>query len=966
MASTTQSMSFSIYGEYKKFMTKYLKEYESSDVLVLMQVGSFYEVYSANDGLINIHNIASMLNVTLTKKNKNIAEISEGNCHMLGFPQHSLPKYVQMLLQNNYTVVIVNQKADEKGGIVRYVDEIVSPGTLVENISSHDNNFLFCIHLEEMTDWRSHKDVLNVGASYIDLSTGKSFVLESSSKSGDKFYGLDEVYRRIVSVSPREIFIIGDVKNSNITFDWLCQYLEINGKCVHNFLGKYDKELASINYQTQFLEKIFVNEGMLSIVESLNLEKHPSALMSFVSLLQFAYKHSETIVDRIQKPTIICDEQKVVLSYNTSKQLNLIQSAYSQGSLLEILNNCKTAIGKRMFRESLLNPSRDVNYLERRYEIIDKLIYDNKGFMNIRNDLESVCDLERQNRRIQLRKLHPFELVSMRCSLKQVNAILQNDIANEWENKDNVKKAVMSVLQITDVVDEEIAAKYNRENMNHNIFVKGYCYELDEQQEVCNNNKRWMETFVDLLNNMSGLTAFKLDYNEKDGFTISITVKRFETFFKENKQKHICVGDDRIDIKDLTSKRVSSASSSFKVSHVLSEQKNNAFIAEQSKLQNMLCKEYLYFLTTLNSCCEYMNSICHFVGEIDVFSTNAFNAMKYKYCHPSINKDAIKPFVKAHNIRHAVIERIQEKTEYVCNDIVLGCDNCDGLLLYGINASGKSSLMKSIGVSVIMACAGMFVPCDKFDFYPYERIFTRIPTGDNMFKGESTFTNEISELRKIIQYADKNSLVIGDELCSGTESVSAMSIVASGILELSQRKTSFIFATHLHDLVKLEKIKVVKNLRVCHLKVTYDEKSNSLIYDRKLAEGQGATLYGLEVCKSLDLPKSFLETADSIRKEIMEMPTTLLGYKRARYNRGLFKDKCGLCGEEKVEEIHHIAEQHTADEKGFVDHRHKNHLSNLVGLCEDCHQKVHKGHIKIDGYKQTSSGVRLIYSFENF
>jgi DNA mismatch repair protein MutS len=380
----------------------------------------------------------------------------------------------------------------------------------------------------------------------------------------------------------------------------------------------------------------------------------------------------------------------------------------------------------------------------------------------------------------------------------------------------------------------------------------------------------------------------------------------------------------------------------------------------------MISKVFSRFLVSLYNINKDIEKICNFIGEIDIVTTNAFNAIKYKYCRPSISKIATKSFVKAKGIRHAIIEMIQNKTEYVCNDISLGCKGCDGLLLYGINASGKSSLMKSVGISVIMASAGMYVPCEEFEFYPYDSIFTRIPTGDNMFKGESTFTNEISELRKIIQYANRNSLVIGDELCSGTESVSAMSIVASGILELCYRGTSFIFATHLHDLVNLNKVKTLDNLRVCHLKVTYDEKTNSLIYDRKLADGQGATLYGLEVCKSLNLPKSFLETADSIRKEIMEMSPTLLGYKRSRYNNSLFKDKCGLCDTEKVEEVHHIVEQHTADENGFVDHRHKNHLSNLVGLCKECHQKVHDGIIKINGYKQTSSGIRLMYGVENF
>ena len=173
------------------------------------------------------------------------------------------------------------------------------------------------------------------------------------------------------------------------------------------------------------------------------------------------------------------------------------------------------------------------------------------------------------------------------------------------------------------------------------------------------------------------------------------------------------------------------------------------------------------------------------------------------------------------------------------NSISLGCEGTNGILLYGVNASGKSSLMKSVGLCIIMAQCGMFVPCSEFIYKPYHNVFTRISNNDNIFKGQSTFAVEMSELRSILKRTNDNSLVLGDELCSGTEMASGQSIVAAGIMCLSKLKTSFIFATHMHQLVDIEEINCLEDVKYKHLKVHYDYEKSILIYDRQLSDGPG-------------------------------------------------------------------------------------------------------------------------------
>ena len=296
---------------------------------------------------------------------------------------------------------------------------------------------------------------------------------------------------------------------------------------------------------------------------------------------------------------------------------------------------------------------------------------------------------------------------------------------------------------------------------------------------------------------------------------------------------------------------------------------------------------------------------------------------------------------------------------YVPNDVHL---DSSGMLLFGTNACGKSTLMKSIGLTVIMAQAGFFVPCSEFTYSPYTQIFTRILNNDNIFNGQSSFAIEMSEFRAIKQRANENSLVLGDELCSGTENVSAISIVSAGLKTLSDRKCSFVFTSHLHQLMDVSVVRSIENLRICHLKIRYDQGKNLLIYDRTLEEGSGPPIYGLEVCKAMDLGADFVALARQVQLEITGSNQTLLNDKKSNYNKDVFMDKCQVC-QGKAEETDHIQEQHVADKNGMIGHIHKNIKSNLAPLCKSCHKKKHHGNLKIDGYQMTGSGVKLIHEF---
>lgn len=347
-------------------------------------------------------------------------------------------------------------------------------------------------------------------------------------------------------------------------------------------------------------------------------------------------------------------------------------------------------------------------------------------------------------------------------------------------------------------------------------------------------------------------------------------------------------------------------------------------------MKEMITTVYLNLIKELNRFSNEFDLINKYICAIDIVYAKATIARKYNYCKPTISSFSLSSVVKVKSLRHCLIEHIQQNELYVSNDILLGFQEeerekrdsvggCGGVgqsnglgngtLLYGTNAVGKTSFIRSIGIAVIMAQAGLYVPAASFEFYPYKYIFTRILGNDNIFKNLSTFAVEMSELRTILRLADKNSLVLGDELGSGTESISPVSIFVAGVKTLNETGCSFIFATHLHEIIDYEEI------QCCHLKhmsVIFDREKNLLVYDRKLKDGPGDNMYGLEVCRSLNLPETFLELAHNIRIKYNPQYASILDRKQSHYNANKIIGQCEMCNEKIGTEVHHLQHQKEA------------------------------------------------------
>ena len=947
-----------IFNEYVDLHNKYKKLY-GEKTLILMEVGMFYEIYSLNNGKVgpNLDTICSILNIIYTKKNKSINEVSQKNPYMAGVPINSIDKYIDNLVKNNYTIVLVNQYDDEMGSKskkIRKVDEIISPSTYMNQIVSYKSNFLMMIYLYKYKNRKTAETIISVSISIIELSIGKVYLLDIHNKDDKLLF--DNIYRIILKYNPSEIVVFGD----DFDFTNIKNNLNLDNMCMHNQIDNYEKKILDINYQKEIIRKIYKNTGILDPIEYIGLEKNPELLVSFINLINFTYLHNEKIIQNINIPIILNNDDKLILGYNLVKKLDIISNDDNKYScLLNILNNSVTHIGKRFFSESLLNPLTITDEINKKYNEIELMLKE-KRYEIVRNELKNICDLERFFRKIYLNKLCPFEFFSIYSSINIIISIFDKftqyspsymDFFKYIDiEKENSKLILNKFLNyIDDNLNINKVDGINFENINAYIFKENennkQVYELQKNLE---DNINYFTNLANELNNINRdfNNFFKVDYNDTLGYFLQITQNRFNIFKRNSKY-------DKID--ELITKKVSASSTTLRVTKSDFNIINQDIISLKNNIKNICQETYITFCNEFYSTYNKLfDSIVKTIKILDYSSTNAYNSKLYKYTKPNIKKNN-NGFLDISQLRHPIIEIINEDIKYITNDISLGIDK-KGILLYGMNSSGKSSLMKSLGLITIMAQAGMYVPCKKMNYYPYKKIYCRIPGGDNIFKGQSTFVAEISEIRNILKSSDSSTLVIGDELCSGTETESAISIVTSGIINLINKNTSFIFATHLHELASLERIKSIKNLSINHLSVNYDNEKNILIFDRKLREGSGESIYGLEVCKSLDLDKDFIELAYTIRKENLGN-LNLIKYKKSKYNSNLILDKCHICKTNDATETHHIRFQKDADEDGFIDNFHKNKKFNLIGLCDNCHDRIHNGELEIGEATMTSNGI---------
>ena len=726
---------------------------------------------------------------------------------------------------------------------------------------------------------------------------------------------------------------------------------------------------------------------------------------AYCYLLNFIQERNPNLVRKIALPQFDNKTTNMVLANHTLRQLNIIddgnssaQDADMSGSNLRsvsaFLNKCGSAVGRRRFVHQIVHPTFDNEWLTSEYDAISNLLRFPDMIDTFRKIVREVADLDKIGRQLVSRKLNPDSIARLYRSVLAIQQIhvclLSNDselceyficgyVGEEDHIRDqNPNKTVEAWITLllefisVNLIVEKCEGCTSTTTFEDNIIRYGVSSELDALLSRMEENERLFQeirrTFNSIMSKLDGSKTteyVKVHDTEKTGSFLQLTKKRsttlkkhFAELLKKDPDAKIVfsLGASNIPVAVSDIQMMSSGMTNETISFNLLDKIIREKITIRDTINSTISKAYSGFLDRLEThCLSTIERLSNFIAKVDVLQSKAYVAKIYGYCRPVIDAGTgtmNKSYVDARGLRHVLIEHIQTQELYVVNDVCLSKrgktgDTLEesfhtGMLLYGTNAVGKTSLIRALGIAIIMAQSGMFVPCSAFTYRPYRAIFSRILGNDNLFKNLSMFAVEMSELRVILNSADEYSMVLGDELCSGTETESALSIFVSGLTDLHEKRATFLFATHFHEILKFDEVKALTKVAVRHMAVHYDRENDCLVYDRVLREGAGNRLYGLEVAKSLHLPDEFIERAYSIRNKYFPDMCGSLSSQPSRYNSSKLRGKCELCKEDIAEEIHHLQEQKMADDNGRIGSIHKNHSANLMSLCEKCHLKMHK------------------------
>ena len=949
-----------VYQMYFSLYSKYTSQY-GEKMALLIQVGSFFEIYGEkrSTGEItntNIETIGKICRIEIADKKVNTPH---GTLVMAGFRDYALDKFVEILIHSGYTVVVYDQKPNPKlkGKMIREHFCTYSPGTFFsvsETPQTSVSNNVMCIWMEKMINKRQGQPKLICGLATAHIFSGETSMFEYEIEWSNCTTIYDELERYVSVFSPSEIIVISRLSESDTH---RAEQLSGINTCPHLhrvFLS--NKDNAQTMYALRCEKQVYVNQILESVYgvdayrNCIEFREYSIATQSFCFLLNFLQEHNPDLIKKMAQPVFTNISTRMILANHTLQQLNILSATEKhnkKSSVFTLLDECKTSMGKRLYRHELTSPTTDPVQLETHYQnTANYLQLEEPVREKTREWLGAMIDLDKWTRQLVLRKTKPRTWIGLHRTLMNARYML--------DNTENDVDACISFIE-THIDLEKCSGIDSMSTFDTNFIRPGISQTLDElQHQYSVYETRWNRTHA-CLNNLIGETDFvKIHKTEKSGIRFQITSTRSELLKPaiSNAKELQITSEYRISCGNIKFKKTASSSTMVEITSTEIDELIHHMHSTENERSEEIKRVYLEILQkTETEIYDLLEIVSSRISQLDMLQCRAFVANKYRLCRPTLYESDTSGF-KIEGLRHILIEQIQTDEIYVENDLEMSTTETTstGILLFGTNAVGKTSFIRALGVAMMMAQTGFYVSASSFHYCPYRAIYSRIWGNDNLFRGLSTFAVEMSELRVILNMADRRSLILGDELCSGTETESALSIFSAGLEALTSRGSTFLFATHFHEITSWEEIKAMRGLALKHMSVHYDREIDALVYDRKLKDGPGNRMYGLEVCKSLHLNDAFLERAYTYRRKYFDSVGGTLSYKQSQYNANKLRGICERCGQHIGEEIHHMIPQENADKNGFLHGGsvHKNHAANLASLCEPCHKLEHHPHTMAD------------------
>jgi DNA mismatch repair protein MutS len=966
----------SIYDTYFQITQESQTAYGPKTIL-FYQVGAFFEMYGVQDPKTKEIKRSQVENFTqiaqLNVSDKEI-ETPEGTVVMAGFRDYSLDKYLKLTTQAGYTAVVYIQNASNPKAIIRELYGVYSPGTYLSfdtESSQQLSNNTVCVSLSTFTNIHKQKYIL-CGIASAHIFTGESTLYEYQTPFLMNPTTFDELERSICLLNPSEAIVLSSLSEKET--QQAIQYTGLTQTKLHILYTETEPNIQRRTIIENCHKQIYIQHqlnttfGADSYEVCQEFSAYPTATQSLCYLLHFLQERNPDLIKKMTPPKFLNSTHRVRLANHTLQQLNIVDDQSQDGkqsgrlsSVSNFINRASTPMGRRAFQRQLTNPTSDTEWLEREYQAIESFMTTPQTtFAELRRELRTVKDLEKICRQTVVQKVYPSTIYNLFESMKTISKWMGHFESNTYLGKTNDTAPFFQFLSETLFIDR-CKGVDSLTSFQENLFQKGFNENLDRVTAEYHEYQTLFDTIQRTLNqysNNKGEEYVKIHETEKSGVSLQITKKRGEVL-RNSLPTTIQFGPSlAIQGKDIRFTKASGTAEEIEFPQLTTLLRNLQTTKE--RWTAAIAQAFTQLLRTLEqNWYDPLETWIQWTIRLDILQTKTHIALKYNYCRPTLVKNTQSNFT-ARGLRHPLIEHLQTNETYVANDLALATPEAeyDGALVFGTNAVGKTSLIRAVGIAVLLAQSGCFVPCSSFVYTPYTAIFTRILGNDNLFKGLSTFAVEMSELRVILQSADENSLVLGDELCSGTEMESALSLFSAGLVELSKKQSTYLFATHFHEITTYDEIRAIDRLGLKHMSVRYDPSTQILLYDRLLKDGQGSRMYGLEVCRSLYMDQGFLDRAYQFRNKYFPEQRGELENPTAVYNAKKIRGKCEMCHKEMSSETHHLSPQRDADERGFIGTIHKNHPGNLAAVCESCHDRIH-GENKTFVKKKTTKGYVL-------
>jgi DNA mismatch repair protein MutS len=806
---------------------------EYPDAILFYRMGDFFEMFFED-----AEKASRLLDITLTSRNKK----ADTPIPMCGVPHRAVQGYIARLIEKGYKVAICDQveaPSTVKGLVKREVVRVVTPGMIFENelLDEKSNNYVLSAISENN----------RIGLSYLDISTG-AFRMMESDKMGAV---IEETFR----ISPSEVILPppGDDDPNFI------RYIEAVKEFQPTIL-----EAKAFEYRPA-RDRLLKSFGTVSL-EGFGCEKLRQGIRAAGALVFYVQETQKQQLEHIRRMEVYSLDSYLFIDDQSYQNLEVEKNLHSgtrKGTLLSVMDLTMTAMGSRMLKQWMRYPLKDTTQIISRYDAVDECRNQYQSTCEIRDHLHRIYDIERLRSKISMGHANARDLLSLKQSLQNL-PVISHLLTNFQSPMFELSFDLQSLESVARHIEQAIREDAPPTLHEGGIIREGFDPALDELIKITRDGKSWLVNLEKQEKERTGITALKVRYNKVFGYYLEIPKTRLNSVPAHYIRKQTLVNAERFITEELKT---------FEDKVLGAEDK-------RAEMEFEILNTIKELVIGKNDDLEAAGS---FLARLDCLLTLAIISLENNYTRPDINTEGL---LHIQDGRHPVIEKMIPGDRFVPNTLTMDNHQNQVLIITGPNMAGKSTILRQVALTVLMAQMGSFVPAKNASISVTDRIFTRVGALDNLSQGQSTFLVEMQETANILNNASHESLVIMDEIGRGTSTYDGLSIawaVAEFLHDVNGTGVKTLFATHYHELIELSKEKE----RVKNFNITVKEWNDEIIFLRKLVQGGTNRSYGIQVARLAGIPETVIQRATRILADIENKDPTLASSRdQGRPNQG--------------------------------------------------------------------------------